>query len=361
MRFTLPKRAAGAQMKRKLSIRHKNKKQAKVPPRITNETVAEHREQIIAGGRKFKYPIQYARHRLVFNAIIIAILGAFLLLVAGWVLMYPMQNSSGVAYRISRVIPLPVGSINGEAVLYSDYLASYRSSAYYLKKNPEVRLKNDGQVQLNHIKRQSLDLAERVAYARQLARQHNISISDSDVDTVIERERITANGRVSQDTYDASIKMLFGESANDYRFRTANAMLESRVAFAVDVKAKQQIEAVMAALKQGKSFDEAVGSANALSGGKANAGKSGLIDVTSKFNGLRVQGIAGLKKDEISGIMQSATTDGYYIVKITEKTEKKIAFDYVHVPLQEFTAQFAKLKADGKIQEYISVPESQQP
>ena len=50
-------------MNRKLSIKRKNKKQAKVPPRITNETVAEHREQIIAGGRKFKYPIQYARHR----------------------------------------------------------------------------------------------------------------------------------------------------------------------------------------------------------------------------------------------------------------------------------------------------------
>ena len=90
-------------MKRKLSIRRKNKKQAKVPPRITNETVAEHREQIIAGGRKFKYPIQYARHSLVFNAIIIAILGAFLLLVAGWVLMYPMQNSSGVAYRLPKI------------------------------------------------------------------------------------------------------------------------------------------------------------------------------------------------------------------------------------------------------------------
>lgn len=355
----LLKQAAGVQMKRKLLIRCKKKEQAKVPPRITNETVAEHRERVIAGGRKFKYPIQYARHRLVFNATIIATVGVFLLLIAGWVLMYPMQNSSGVAYRISRVIPLPVGSINGEAVLYSDYLASYRSSAYYLNKNPEVRLNtNDGQVQLNHIKRQSLNLAERVAYARQLARQHNISISGSDVDAVIEQERITANGRVSQDTYDASIKMLFGENASDYRFRTANAMLESRVAFAVDVKAKQQIEAAMTMLKQGKSFDDAVGGANALSGGKANAGKSGLIDVTSKFNGLRVQSVAGLKKDELSGIMQSATADGFYIVKITEKTEKKIAFDYVHVPLQEFTTQFAKLKTDGKIQEYISVPES---
>ena len=77
----LLKQAAGVQMKRKLLIRRKKKEQAKVPPRITNETVAEHRERVIAGGRKFKYPIQYARHPLVFNATIIATVGVFLLLI----------------------------------------------------------------------------------------------------------------------------------------------------------------------------------------------------------------------------------------------------------------------------------------
>ncbi len=35
------------------------------PEHITNETVSEYRERILAGGRKFKYPVQYARHRLV--------------------------------------------------------------------------------------------------------------------------------------------------------------------------------------------------------------------------------------------------------------------------------------------------------
>ena len=29
--------------------------------RITADTVAEHREKILAGGRKFKYPIQYTQ------------------------------------------------------------------------------------------------------------------------------------------------------------------------------------------------------------------------------------------------------------------------------------------------------------
>ena len=37
-------------------------KNAPPPPetggRITNETVAEHRERVLAGGRKFKYPLQ---------------------------------------------------------------------------------------------------------------------------------------------------------------------------------------------------------------------------------------------------------------------------------------------------------------
>jgi hypothetical protein len=32
-------------------------------PRITNETVAEHREKVLAGGRKFKYPVGTFVHK----------------------------------------------------------------------------------------------------------------------------------------------------------------------------------------------------------------------------------------------------------------------------------------------------------
>ena len=374
-------------MKKKLSIRRKNKEQKKVPSRITNETVAEHRERVIAGGRKFKYPIQYARHKLVINAIIIAVVSMILLAVAGWAVMYPMQNSGAMAYRITRVVPLPVGSVNGERVLYSDYLASYRSSEYYLnpdaipdlnhkKRNgvfllqlTQVRHGNgrcgdgnlateeDGECRCCSAHRDIANLAERIAYARQLARQHNISVSDKDVDEFIDKERMTVNGQVSQETYDASIRVIFGESVSDYRFRTAGAMLESRVAFAIDSEAKAQSQAALDSLKQGKSWEEAVAAANSLSGGKATSGASGLIDVTGKFNGLRVASLAGLKKGDLSDILQTTTGDGYFIAKITEKTDSKLAFEYVHIPLTKFSNQFKEMKKNGKVSEYISVPE----
>src|SRR6478736_4302488 len=34
-------------------------------PQITNETVAEHREDVLKGARKYKYPLQHSKHRIV--------------------------------------------------------------------------------------------------------------------------------------------------------------------------------------------------------------------------------------------------------------------------------------------------------
>ena len=346
---------------KKISIKRK-KEQAAVPSRITNETVAEHRERVIAGGRKFKYPIQYARHKLVINALIIAAASAALLMLVGWITLYPMQNSSAMAYRVTRTLPLPVGSVNGEPVLYSDYLVSYRASEYYLNKNNEVKLNSeDGKVQLNYYRRQSLNLAERIAYARQLSRERKITVSDKDIDDFIDQERTTINGRVSQETYDASIKMIFGENTDDYRFRMASAMLESKVAFAIDNDAEAQARAAAADIKQGKTMEEAVAAANKLPGGKVVSGTSGLVDSAGgKFEGLRVADIAKLEKGAISDVMRTTTDDGYYVVKVTEKTSNKVAFEYVHIPLTTFANQFDQLRKDGKITEYISVPESEQ-
>lgn len=34
-------------------------------PRITNETVTEHREEVLSSARKYIYPLQHSRHRIV--------------------------------------------------------------------------------------------------------------------------------------------------------------------------------------------------------------------------------------------------------------------------------------------------------
>ena len=344
---------------KKLTIKQlRRKRQAPAPSRITNETVAEHREQILAGGRKFKYPIQYARHKLVLNALLVTFAAVILLVIVGWWQLYPMQNSSGFMYRFTRIIPVPVGAVNGEQVPYRDYLVQYRGSEYYLNKYGEVKLDTkDGKTQLNYVKRQSLDKAEYVAYARQLARKLNITVTTKDVDEFIDQERNTANGRVSQETYDASIQMLYDESVSDYRLSVANGILKNKVAFAVDTQASELVKKADPLVRASDADFAKIAESLSSDALKVTAGQSGMVDNTNKYGGLRVSEVAKLEKGVVSTALKSTTDDGYYFVKVVDKTDTQVNFTYLHIPLTKFNADFAALKKAGKIQEYISVPE----
>ena len=111
----------------------KKKETNNLPTRITNDTVAEHREKVLAGGRKLKYPLQYTKRKLVRNTILISLgaLVAFVVLV--WVQLYVWRDTSEWAYRVTRVVPVPVAQIDGEYVRYSDYLLYYRSTVAVLE------------------------------------------------------------------------------------------------------------------------------------------------------------------------------------------------------------------------------------
>lgn len=341
-------------------LRKYRSKPEDTPSRITNETVAEHREKILAGGRKFKYPVQYARHKLVFNAVIITLASLVVLSIIGWWQLYPMQNSSEFMYRITRILPLPVASVNGNWALYQDYLVQYKASEYYLQKYGDIKLDSeDGKVQLDYVKRQALDKAEMVAYARKLAQDVDVKVTSKDVDDFIDQERNTANGRVSQETYDASIQMLYGESVSDYRLSVENGILRNRVAFAIDKDATAQVKQATELVKQTNGdFIKVAEQMKSSKGATTTAGQSGLVSTTSKFGGLRLSEIAQFQKDEVSGVLKSTTDDGYYFVKIIDKTDSQVNFLYLHIPLSTFERDFNALRSDKKIQEFISVPEA---
>jgi hypothetical protein len=99
--------------------------------------------------------------------------------IIGWWQLYPQQNSSEFIYRITKVLPLPVATIDGQTVLYSDYLMKYRSSIYYLEQKERVNFQTeDGKRQMEHIKQQSIEDALADAYATKLADESNVIVSD---------------------------------------------------------------------------------------------------------------------------------------------------------------------------------------
>ena len=133
---------------------------------ITQRNIEESREEILAKGKKFKYPFQYAKHRLIINAIAIGLVAIIVFMVVGWVQLYKTLNTSEVMYRFTRTIPLSVANVDGVNVRFSDYLLLYRSSIRSLERQ-QGELGNTGEAEKERrqFMRQALTDAEDYSYA----------------------------------------------------------------------------------------------------------------------------------------------------------------------------------------------------
>lgn len=342
---------------KKLPFKKRERANKAIPARITNETVAEHRERILAGGRRFKYPMQYARHKLVFNTIIVTLVTLVLLVVIGWWQLYLVQNNSSFFYRVTRVLPLPVASVDGENVRYSSYLMYLNSSTHYLQQSEQVNLSSeDGKRQLDYYKRKNMDNAIADAYATKLAREMNISISDKDVDDTVSQQLNTSNGRISQETYDASTLNVLGWAPDEYRLAIKNKLLLKAVSYAIDDDAKAKADQAAVLVKAKKpNFGKIAAKLGGTGDAKVTVGVSGMVPLANSDGGLSAAA-AKLEKGQTSGVIKTTTGDGYYFVQLLEKSASQINYQYIRIPLTAFDERLASLKKQSKVHEYISVP-----
>lgn len=332
-----------------------------IPPsaRITSETVADHRERILAGGRRFKYPIQYARHKLVFNAIAISIVALIVVIVIGWWQLYKVQNTSEFMYRVTKVIPVSVANIDGQPVLYSDYLMKYISSAHYLEQKEQINFKTDnGKKQLEYIKQQSMQDAIADAYAVKMAHKLNISVTDSELGVFLKEQRQSSDGEISEKTYNAVILDYYGWSPSEYRYVTKIKLLRQKVAYTMDKNALNAIGSVVSVLKDSpaSNLQGLVTNIFERYGVKAVYGTSGWVPKTNQDGGLTVEATK-LQKLQTSQVIKSTTGSGYYVIKLLDVNDTKVTYEYIQVPLSVFTKALDDTIAQHKVKKYISVSE----
>lgn len=346
-----------------LKLKRKKAEQPK-PSRITNETVAEHREQILAGGRKFKYPHQYARHKLVFNAIVIILVTLILAAVIIWWQLYPAQNTSTFFYRVTRVLPVPVASVDGAQVRYSDYLMSLSVSKRYLQETERLNLDSEGgRRQVEFIKRQALDTAIADTYAAKLARETGVSVGDQQIDQVIESSLDTVSGKISQNVYDDSVLSALGWSVEEYRQAIRNSLIRQEVAYKIDEKAteaKQEAEKLLGASEKPRL--DVITKRLQDKGLNVQLGSTGsLVPKTNHDGGLTREALR-LKVGETSAFFKSTDAssqrNGYYVVQLVEMNDKQVSYNYIRVPLTELDNRLKTLVKNDQVKEYISVEES---
>ena len=342
----------------KKTIWKSRKNEAPEPPsRITNDTVDEHRKRVLAGGRKFKYPIQYSRHKLVINTVIISALALMLVLIFGWWQFYPRQNTSNFAYRVASVVPLSVANVNGQSVRYSDYLMKLQSAEHYLRQKEKATLTgDDGVRQINYLKQKAMNDTITDAYAAQLARSHGVTVSDEELSNFLRSRMQSEDGEISERTYYSVIKDYLNWSADEYAHEMRAKLLRQKISYEIDEDARTVAsKASQLASAAGDTPWVTVVQDNTATLPGVSYGASGLVPRTNQDGGLAVHA-AKLKKGEISKPVASLNGDGYYILRLVDSNDTQVSYEFIKIPLTMFQRQLDGLYDDGKIKIYIDVP-----
>lgn len=344
---------------KKLVSKIRAKKQPQEPAgRITTDTLAEHREQVLAGGRKFKYPVQYQRHRLVINAMIISIAALILLIALGWYLLYVAKNTSEFMYRVAKVAPVPVAVVDGEQVRYSDYLMKYRSAAHYLVEKEQIdENSEEGKRQLGYVREQAMQDAIADAYASKLARQLDITVTDADLEVFLKQQRLLGDGEVSEMTYNSVIKDYYGWSPQEYREAMKSKLLRQKVAYAVDSHAEDVSKKIEAAVKSGSADLAALaGTLNAMEKDSVIYTAPAWVPKTNQDGGL-AEAANKLQKGQISSAIKTTSGNGYYYVKLVDVNDAQVQYEYIHVPLNEFKKRLAEATKGENLKKFIELEE----
>lgn len=345
-------------MKKLLSKVRRQKEPEQPAARITNDTLAEHRERVLAGGRKFKYPVQYQRHKLVINAIIIGVAALIFLVVSLWYLLYSAQNTGEFTYRVTKIVPVPVAVIDGEPVRYSDYLMKYRSGEHYLVEKEQIDTKTpDGKNQLAYIKSQALNDAIADAYAHKLAEQLDIQVTNADLEAFLKQQRQSSDGEVTEATYNAVILDYYGWSPEEYREAMASKLLRQKVAYAVDEAAQKLATTIETKVTSGTTNLGAIANElNTQQEGSVQYVAPTWVPKDNQDGGLAAAA-QKLEKGQISTAIKPTSGNGYYYVKLVDSNESQVQYEYIYVPLKEFTQKLAQVKQDDKLKTFITIEE----
>lgn len=316
------------------------------------EKVEERREEVLAAGRKFKYPLQWTKHRVVVNTILIALVVFAIIITSGWLALYRFNMTDEMLFRITKILPVSVAEVEGEKVRFSDYLMLYRSSITSIERQTT---QNESRGSLDDLRAQyrraALDEAEDFAFANKLAKEQNIEVSEEDVKNEFDRHVKIGGVDRSEESFLKIISDNFGLSRDEYERMLYLSLVKSKVEQAIDTKASETASKVEKLLKENGGNYEAV--ADALGDAIEYQQTGGMVS-TQNIDGGRAAEAAKLEPGGESGKFVSMNGDGYYFVKLIKKSGNEVNFVSIKVPFTEFESRMGALREENKISEFIN-------
>ncbi len=324
----------------------------KQKPKTEREKVEERREEVLAHGRKFKYPLQYAKHKLMINTIIVAVVALILMVVAGWAMLYKFQDTGDMIYRVTQVLPVPVASVEGAKVRYSDYLMIYRSNLITAEQQSgQLGSGEDADAVRRTYKQAALHSAIEYTYALQVGKKMNITVSDEEVDKAFEDHRKVGGVERSEEGFLKILRDNFGMNQSEYRRMLYLLLMKAKVAQAVDEPARAQAAEVEKILQENEGDLHAAADALKITGYE----ETGRLVDNMNVDGGRSTVAMTLEAGQVSERFLSSNGDGYYFVKLIDKTNSEVNYASLKIEFSKFDEMIAELYADNKVDTYIQI------
>ena len=306
-------------------------------PRITNDTVAEHREEVLSGGRRFLYPLQHSKHKVVIISSVLIVVLLIATAVLSWAMLYKWQSTSKFAYRVSEVVPVPIARVGGHFVPYERYLFELRSTIYYYTNHPQEGIDingPDGEKIINEAKAKALEKAKLDVLAAKLAKENNISISDQEIDDQI--KNIQTQGGIDDSTGVLSdvLSDFYGWSVDDLRQVVRMQLIRQKLPSVLDKETIDEANSVLAELESGAKFGEL---AKEHSDDKQTKDKEGNLGPIKRDNEQLpkqfIDAAFNLEEGQTSTELVH-TPFGLHIIKVNKKSDEEV--DASHILFRYF-------------------------
>ena len=224
----------------------------------------------------------------------------------------------------------------------------------------------DSDQRRSYFKRTALTEAENYTFAEKLARELNLSVSDEEVTQAFDTHRKVGDTELTKDSFLRIIKDNFDMDESEYRRMLYLSLIKMKVSEKIDTKAARLAAEVLASVTEGVVPDGGEGAVKKLSFKdaadryKVQYEDTGGLTSIQNVDGGRANVAIKLNKDSISSAFLSTNGDGYYIVKLVEKTDGQVNYESLFIPFTEFDEKLSELRAAGKVEEYIELPSSTQ-
>lgn len=323
-------------------------------PKITNETITEHREQVLKGARKYIYPLAHSKRRIVTITASIMVSALVALVIYCGFGLYKFYQYNAFLYRVTQLVPAPIARIGHTYVAYENYLFDLRQYIHYYQTQQQQDFSNPAnKQQLLQFRSSALKAVIDDAYVKLLAQQNGVSVSSSEVDQRMQllrnQNRIGNNDKVFSDV----LRDYYGWSINDFKRSLKQQILSEKVAAKLDTSASRRAASALSNLKKGADFGRLAKRVSDDKSTRSSGGNYGFsVDKSDPNIPPEVaEALFSLKPGQVSGIIDAGST--LEIVKVTDKNGAKVTAQHISFNITNIAAYISHIAAKQPARVYV--------